>query len=218
MTLTHQQAKVFYDSFGAKQDTQAFYEDPATNLLLANAELEAAWSVFEFGCGTGRLAERLLRQKLPPETPYLGVDVSPTMIRLAQARLAPFGARAKARQSDGTISFPIADASVDRVLSTYVLDLLSEDDTRRFMEEARRVLRPGGRLGLVSVTEGSGIFSRGVMGLVKVIYRAKPSLVGGCRPIRLDAFLDPARWDVVFRWTVAPFGVASAILVAKVRP
>jgi len=33
-TLSHQQAKAFYDRFGAKQDSQAFYEDRAVQELV----------------------------------------------------------------------------------------------------------------------------------------------------------------------------------------
>ena len=58
--LTHQQAKAFYDRLGSKQDLQAFYEVPVTNNLIAHAALEQAQSVFEFGCGTGAFAERVL--------------------------------------------------------------------------------------------------------------------------------------------------------------
>lgn len=38
--------------------------------------------------------------------------------------------RAKAVRSDGSVRFPLPGRSVDRVVSTYVLDLLSETDIR----------------------------------------------------------------------------------------
>jgi len=50
------------------------YGGPATQALLslAGPQLQAAASVVEFGCGTGKLAERLLRDVLPPSCRYLG--------------------------------------------------------------------------------------------------------------------------------------------------
>ena len=63
--LSPAQAKRFYDRLGPAQDWQGFFENPAINELIAHAALESARSVFEFGCGTGALAARLLQQHLP---------------------------------------------------------------------------------------------------------------------------------------------------------
>ena len=47
----------------------------------------------EFGCGTGRLAERLLRDHLPDAATYVAVDSSSTMVSLAQGACLGAGAR-----------------------------------------------------------------------------------------------------------------------------
>ena len=36
--------------------------------------------VLELGCGTGKLADKLLRAHLPPHASYIGVDISPAML------------------------------------------------------------------------------------------------------------------------------------------
>ncbi len=143
-TLSHDEARAFYDGFGAKQDSQAFYEEPALRDLIAHAAFEEARSVFELGCGTGRVAEMLLQSHLPPQAHYLGVDVSSTMVGLAQRRLQRFGERAEVRQAAGTLPLPTADGSCDRFLSTYVLDLLSKEDIAATLSDARRILDPAG--------------------------------------------------------------------------
>ncbi len=61
-----------YDRIGSLQDSQAFYEDRATGLLLQHGEFSSAESVFEFGCGTGRFALRLLEEYLPPQPATAG--------------------------------------------------------------------------------------------------------------------------------------------------
>ena len=63
--LTHDEARRVYDRIGAGQDSQAFYEDRATRLLIRHGAFERARSVLEFGCGTGRFAARLLARHLP---------------------------------------------------------------------------------------------------------------------------------------------------------
>ena len=160
MTLSHSQARKFYDGFGKKQDTQSFYEDAAIEELLAHAAFEQAEHVFELGCGTGRLALTLLENHLPTSASYLGIDISQTMVDLATQRLVPYKERAQVLRSDGTMHFPVADHSVDRVFSTYVLDLLSEQDMQQAIQEARRILIPGGKLCLVSLTTGNSFLSR----------------------------------------------------------
>ena len=49
----------------------------------------------------------------------------------------------------------LPDRSFDRFISTYVLDLLSEENIDSLLSEAYRVLRTGGLLGLVSQPKGS---------------------------------------------------------------
>src|SRR4051812_10077889 len=124
-TVTPAEAKAFYDRFGAKQDRQAFYEDPALARLSAHAAFGEARSLVEFGCGTGRFAARLLADSLPDDARYHGIDISPTMVRIARARLAAWSERATVQVSDGAIRLPVPSGSCDRVLCTYVLDLLS---------------------------------------------------------------------------------------------
>jgi ubiquinone/menaquinone biosynthesis C-methylase UbiE len=215
--LSREQARAFYDRFGAKQDAQAFYEDRAVRALVAHSQFDTATAVFEYGCGTGRIAADLLTNHLPAGATYVGCDLSTTMIDLARQRLARFGARATLRLTDGSPRLDAADASVDRFLSTYVLDLLSPEDIRALLGEARRILTADGRLCLVSLTYGCTLLSRTLIGIWTQIHRMRPSLVGGCRPIALRDFLSESHWRIVHREVVTAFGVPSEVLVACKR-
>jgi len=211
--LSYSEAKSYYDRFGKKQDAQGFYENPALDDLIAHAVFQDAQKVFEFGCGTGKFAARLLAEHLPSSASYVGCDVSPTMIDLAEQRLKAHAERAKAVRSDGAVHFPLPDNSVDRVVSSYVLDILSKEDTRLVFAEAHRVLMPGGKLCLASLTGGVTLPSRIVSLLWMAIFRMRASLVGGCRPIRLEPYIDQDRWQLDHRRVVTPFGVPSEVLI-----
>lgn len=211
--LTRSNVRAYYDRFGSKQDKQGFYEDPALDDLVAHADLGRARSIFEFGCGTGKFAERILTASVRPSASYLGCDLSPTMIGLATQRLASYAPRAMVSLSNGDICFPISDQSVDRVISNYVLDLLSEEDARRFFDEAHRVLAPGGKLCLASLTDGVTLVSRLISWLWMSVFRLRASLVGGCRPVQLQGYMDGDRWQLGYKNTVIAFGVASEVLV-----
>ena len=214
-TLSHEQARQFYDQFGAKQDQQGWYEDPATRALTAAARFETATQVVEFGCGTGRFAAALLGERLPPQAHYLGLDASTTMCSLARQRLEPWSARVAVQHTDGRPQLPCASASVDRVLTTYVLDLLSVADIAAFLTDAHRVLMPGGLLCAVGLTPGERGVSRWVTALWRRIHRANPMRVGGCRPLCLAELLPEQSWSLVHREVVVTWGLASEVLVAR---
>jgi ubiquinone/menaquinone biosynthesis C-methylase UbiE len=216
-TLTATEAQTFYDKFGKKQDTQGFYENPALDDLISHANFQEAQQVFEFGCGTGKLAERLLEKHLSSSARYLGCDVSSTMINLATQRLEPYAERAKVLRSDGSVRFPLPDHSVDHVISTYVLDLLSKEDIPLAFAEARRVLTSGGKFCLVSLTKGVTFLSKIVSFIWMTLFRIHASLVGGCRPIRLESYLDQGLWEIEYQKVLVPFGVPSEVLVLAKR-
>lgn len=213
IVLTRSNVRAYYDRFGSKQDKQGFYEDPALEDLVAHAGFGEARSIFEFGCGTGKFAERILTASVLPSARYLGCDLSPTMVGLATQRLASYAARAMVSLSNGDVCFPIPDQSVDRVISNYVLDILSEEDTRRFFVEAHRVLVPGGKLCLASLTGGVTLVSRLVSLLWMSAFRLRAFLVGGCRPVRLQGYVERDCWELGYKNTVIAFGVASEVLV-----
>jgi ubiquinone/menaquinone biosynthesis C-methylase UbiE len=210
-------AQAYYDRFGKKQDSQGFYEDPALSELVAHANFQESRCVFEFGCGTGKFAARLLEKHLPSSASYFGCDISPTMVRLAKRRLEAYGERAQVALSDGAIRFPLPDHSVDHVVCNYVLDLLSKADIERFFSESHRVMMPGGKVCIASLTRGVSVPSRIVSSLWVSAFRLSPALVGGCRPINVDAFVNPQDWQVVHRRVVTPFGVPSGVLILEMK-
>lgn len=213
--LTREQARRVYDRIGARQDTQAFCEDRATAIVIEHGEFGAARRVLEFGCGTGRFAQRLLSRHLPADASYRALDVSPNMVQLAQARLAPFGARAEVVLTDGSPPTSEAGSSRDRFVSNFVLDLLSEADIAAVLGEAHRILVPGGLLCLSSLSVGSGVLSRLAARAWATVHRASPAIVGGCRPLDLLARVAAPRWRIRHQRRIAPFGVPSEVVVAE---
>lgn len=213
--LSREQARRFYDRVGRLQDTQRFYERPALAALIDAGGFEQARAVLEFGCGTGRFAASLLA-RLPANGRYVGLDSSTTMVRISRRRLRRFGARATVTQSDGSMGLPFAAGSLDRFVATYVLDLLSPGDARELLAEAHRVLEPGGRLCLASLTHGRAGAARLITTAVSWAVSRRPALTGGCRPIELLDLLSGA-WTIDHRRVVSAYGVPSELVVARPR-
>lgn len=97
----------------------------------------AGRAMVEIGCGIGTDLLRFARGGAQ----VTGVDVSETAIGLARRNLALHGAPGRLLVGDGS-HLPVADASVDLVYAHGVLQYAAEP--RRMVEEAQRVLRPGG--------------------------------------------------------------------------
>ena len=215
--LSPAEAKRFYDRLGSRQDWQGFFENPAINEMIGHAAFNSARSVFEFGCGTGALAARLLQQHLPSDAGYVGIDISTTMVSLARERLKPWSDRARVYQTDGSPRMPEPDRSFDRFVSTYVFDLLAPDFIDQLLSEAQRLLVPGGKLCLVSMTFGASRLSRAVCWGWQRLWRLNPSIVGGCHPIELSEYLRADFWKVDHQTKVTSWGVTSEVLVVSAR-
>jgi ubiquinone/menaquinone biosynthesis C-methylase UbiE len=214
-TLRQDEVKKFYDWFGSKQDSQHFYEDKAIRTLIETGEFDKAQSVYEFGCGTGRLAELLLEKYLQLNTEYYGVDISSTMVALASRRLEKFGTRAHVMQTQGEVQTQFKEEAFDRFMSTYTLDLLGEEQIRAVIAEAHRMLQSGGLLALVSLSYGERVFSRLITTAWRAVHRINPKLVGGCRPLELSNYILSNAWKMKSHQKLSQFGITSEILVAE---
>ena len=216
MPLDASGARRFYDRIGRLQDTQRLYEDAAVRRLVDLGSFTDSAAVFELGCGTGRLAARLLGSVLPPGARYLGTDVSPVMARLAARNLSAWPDRAEVRLLEPpALTLPGDDAAFDRFLATYVFDLLSAGDAGMLIAEAARLLAPGGLLALVSLAPGPTRASRIVCSAWNSVAQRWPSLVGGCRPIELAHLVAGPQWRLRHNEVIVRFAVPSQVLVAE---
>lgn len=102
-------------------------------------------SVLDVGCGPGT-GLLLLRDTVPER---VGVDVDPAMIAIAE-ELDP---TAEHRIVDGA-RLPFDDERFDAVLLSEVLEHVGHENKVAVVDEALRVLRPGGRLVVTSPHRG----------------------------------------------------------------
>lgn len=229
-TLSRAQAREVYDGFARKghiggKDTSTGYGGPAVQALLTMALFGDAKTVFEFGCGQAKLANLVLADTAP-HLSWTAVDQSPEMISRARQSMEPYGDRfscalldtgepAAAAKASGTVS------KVDRYISTFVLDLLSERDMYAVLDDAQARLEPKtGLLLLAGITWGWRDSLRTfAMTLVwEVLYRFVPRVVGGCRPQQLAPYLRARGWTVVSEQRTLPNGfpwMVSEVIAAR---
>ncbi len=203
-----------YDRIGRFQDWQAVYEGRAIREIMRLGSFDSAKSVLEFGCGTGAFAATLMKI-VPTDCRYVGIDVSPKMVRLATSRLKRWAARARVKLSDGSPTLHETEGAFDRFVSTYVFELLDPEYTVAVLTEAHRVLCENGKLCLVSLGCGASGLSRTVTALWEQVWRHKPEWVGGCRPTELGTLLAPNQWFVDHHRKLVSFGITSEVLIAS---
>lgn len=97
--------------------------------------------VVDVGCGTATQAIDLSARR--PGVEVIGVDGDPQILSLARAK--PGAERIDLREGDAT-ALPLEDGSAAAVICSLLLHHLAPDGKRAALREARRVLRPGGRL------------------------------------------------------------------------
>jgi len=106
------------------------------------AGLEPAAQALDLGCGDGRLSQHLSADELTL------ADVSAVALARARERLSC----ARIAELDPDAPLPLLDTTFDLVLCAETIEHVR--DTQLLLSEARRVLRPGGRLALTTPAHG----------------------------------------------------------------
>lgn len=105
--------------------------------IVGLAEIDSASEVLEIGCGTGVLGKRLGAQV----GSYIGIDISPEMIRIANEKQAP---NTFHMYADALDLRHFKHCRFDAVFARMILHHLTHD-AHKCIEECYRVLKKGGR-------------------------------------------------------------------------
>jgi ubiquinone/menaquinone biosynthesis C-methylase UbiE len=149
--------------------------------------------VLEVGFGTGHAAVELARA-VGASGRYSGVDISPAMRRKTSRRLdaAGLSSRAELVLCDA-VKLPFADGSHDAVFTAFTLELFDTPDIPRVLAECRRILVPGGRFCVVSMSKGTR--PSAMLSLYEWAHRNFECWVD-CRPIPVREYAEAAGFEI----------------------
>ena len=117
----------------------SIYPDLSRSLEKAGKKLEDFHRILDFGCGCGRALRALSR--LLPNSELFGTDIDEEAINWLQTYYSTLG---KFFVAPHTPPMPVDEGMFDLVFGISVLTHLPEDMQFQWLEELRRVTKPGG--------------------------------------------------------------------------
>lgn len=138
---------------------EAAFDNPSGGPVFADLPVETSETVFDLGCGCGRLARQFLQQEPRPKK-YIGVDLHAGMIQWDQANLGAvdsnftfvhhdvfeLGFNPSGKRLDQSQRLPAPDGFASLAIAYSVFTHLLEDEIGYYLKEIARILRPDGLL------------------------------------------------------------------------
>jgi len=150
--------------------------------------------VLEVGVGTGYSLKEIANRVGENGRAY-GIDITPQMLDITRERLQKAGLIDRAELHEGDArSMPYENNKFDAVYMASTLELFDTPDIPRVLNEIKRVLKPGGRLGVASLTkEGRehSLFLR----FYEWLHQKIPKYAS-CRPIYVEKSVADAGYEI----------------------
>lgn len=170
--------------------------------------------ILEMGCGTGKGLLRIA-EGTGKEGHVSGIDISEGMIEIASGRISRSGLSEYISVTRGdAVNLPYDNESFDAVFMSFTLELFSEEDMAKVIGECRRVLKPGGRIGVVSMSK------KGEETLMRKAYLWAhirfPKYVD-CRPIYAEKTISDSGFGIIHSRLERIYGLPVEIVTGVKR-
>ena len=201
---SYDRMSLFYDYFTGSSEQR--YNKIALELLhIAQGEM-----VLEIGYGTGHGLKQIAGAVGAAGRVY-GIDISSGMRKVSQQRLA----KAKLLDRvelicDDALKMPYRDCSFDAAFAGFVLELFDTPEIPIILTEIARVLRPAGRMGIVSLSKEASA-SR-LLSLYEWLHERLPQYID-CRPIYVERVIRDAGFEIRHAERVSLFGLPGEIII-----
>ena len=211
VTRTKTQAKESYDRLSPFYDIIAGnFEDKHRTGALMHLNILNGETVLEIGFGTGRSLKQLA-EAVGENGKVYGIDISSGMLAASRRRLE------KARlwdrvelTCDDALQMPYADSQFDAVFLSFVMELFATPEIPQLLAEILRVLRPKGRLCVVSMSREGGFAP--FLKLYEWFHQVFPHFAD-CRPIYVRQSIQDAGFEVQFQERLNLIGLLGEVVI-----
>ena len=177
--------------------------------------LQPGQHVLEIGFGTGNSILDLANT-VGANGHVCGIDVSPGMLEVATKKIADagLGDRVELQVGDAR-ELPYPDASFDAAFTSFTLELFPLEEIPGVLAQVSRVLKPGGRLGVVSMASVKPDQHASMLEKTYIwMHQHFPHIVD-CQPIDAAGFVQQAGLQVLSEQTVEIWSMPVAIVVGE---
>jgi len=188
------ETRAYYDKIAKVYDLLAEHsEQPMREKGLASLAPQPGERILEIGFGTGHCLVELA-EAVGPEGKVDGIDISEQMLALTRKLLDESGVadRVDLACVDAE-QMPYDDNLLDGIFTSFTLELFDTPEIPKVLAKCRRVLKPGGRLCVVSLSK------EGKQGLVMKAFewthKHFPNLMD-CRPIYVRRAVEAAGFQI----------------------
>ena len=208
---TKAQAKESYDKMSSYYDLFAgIFERKYRNLGLKRLNITRGENVLEIGFGTGHCLKQMV-EAVGDEGRVYGIDISSGMLAVSQRRLEKAGLWNRVELTcDDAMKMPYANNQFDAVFSSFNLELFDSPEIPLVLAEIRRVLKPYGRLGVVSMSKDVG--NSPLLKIYEWSHKKFPQYVD-CRPIYVEQSIKDAGFGILSRDRVSMLGLPGDIVI-----
>ena len=209
---TKEEAKRLYDRISRFYDFfTAAFERKYAEMALERLSVKEGEAVLEIGFGSGHCF-RQIAQSVGKSGKAYGIDISTGMLEVTKRKLerAQLMDRAELHCGDAA-SLPYDDDTFDGVFMSFTLELFDTPEIPKVLEEIKRVLKPGGRLAVASMSKEDG--ESMLVRLYEWVHKKWPKYVD-CRPIYVEQSLKDAAYEIKSKEKVRLFGLPGEIVIA----
>lgn len=150
MIFDEQEAREYDNFFSTK--IGAFVDEVETQLAFKLFQPEKGTRVLDAGCGTGNFSFKLAQKGCK----VIGVDISRPMLEKAREKLEKLSENldVEFKRAD-VLNLDFPEAYFDHVFSMATIEFISDDKKPKFIRELLRVVKPGGKVLVGTITKDS---------------------------------------------------------------
>jgi demethylmenaquinone methyltransferase/2-methoxy-6-polyprenyl-1,4-benzoquinol methylase len=203
------QARSYYDRLSGIYDWLTASEQTLIEHGVTVLAPQPGETLLEIGCGTGT-GLTAIAAGMQQQGRLFGLDLSFKMLQKAHQRTAQQSTPIQLIESSAD-KIPLPGGLVDGVYCAFTFELFSQGEMTAVLNEIKRLLKPDGRLVIVSLSRAPNNL---MVRLYEWGHRAFPVALD-CRPILAEQVLTKAGFNIMDRQKFMNWGLPVDILLAS---